>query len=435
MERQGGKKQVRRTATVGITALLLAGFVLISVSARPDQTDELMPRLLAERRYFELQRLLASETGPARPETLFFRGILANALNRPEDSVGYLTAYLQTSKPGRPGTRIREALGTLADDYTKLFQYRKASETRERIAPGLQKELTPSDYAAFLSVIDFGNALASAPPQTVDIPGDTETPLTEFSEIPAAFEDREIFLLTDTGSALSLIIQSDAKRLGFRILDVEVQVGTSTGESVKARPCLVPEFRIGAIRVFNAVFLVVPDKMFFSRELMRQRSGLLGFPVLNALREITFSPRGTFTVSSPPRVTGPPNFFLERHNPVLEASFRGRRLLFLFDTGAYQSELFPSFYRAFRTEIEAKGTYAPEDIEGVGTHVTVPVYLMKGLSFDIGAQDVVFDKELPILTKSTNEASDVYDGTLSLDLMDAKHPLTISYAAMQIVLH
>ncbi len=393
-----------------------------------------MARLFSERRYFELQKLLGPETSPPRPEDLFYRGILANAFNRLNDSIGYLTAYLQTPEAARPGTRIREALGALADDYTKLFQYGKASETRERIAPLLQKELPPSDYAAFETVVDFGKAMASAPPQTVDIPGDTETILTEFSEIPVSFEGRDIFLLADTGSALSLIIVSDARRLGFRILDVEVQVGTSTGESVRARPCLVPELRIGAIRVFNAVFLVVPDKMFYSRELKRQRSGLLGFPVLNALREITFSPRGTFVVSSPPRLAGPPNYFLERHNPVLEASFRGRRLLFLLDTGAYQSELFPSFYRAFRPEIETKGTYAPEDIEGVGTHITVPVYLMKGLGFDIGGREVVFNKELPILTKPTNEASDVYDGTFSLDLMGTSHPLTISYAAMRIAL-
>src|SRR5512135_941631 len=313
MEGQGGKRQVVRAAAAGMTALLLTGLCFVSFSSPPDQLDELRARLYAERRYFELQKLLRSETGPARPESLFYRGITANAFNRLEDSIENLTAFLQSTASGQPQTRIREALGALADDYTKLFEYAKAAETRERIAPILQRELSPSDYAAFLTVIDFDRALASAPPQTVDIPGDTQTPLTGSGEIPVMFDGREIFLLADTGSALSLIILSDAKRLGFRIIDVEVRVGTSTGESVMARPCVVPELRVGAIRVRNAVFLVVPDKMFYSRDLKLQRSGLIGFPILNALREITFSPHGTFRVSSPPRIAGPPNFFLERH--------------------------------------------------------------------------------------------------------------------------
>ncbi len=430
--RRSWGRSVGTISWLGAVALLLAA-LWISFAASYASTEAL-EKLFGERRYFELKAALDSRAGTAGPEDLFYRGIVANVFNRVEESVGYLTSYLQADEPGQPQTRIREALGALADDYSKLFQYGKAADTRERIAPILEKELSPADYAAFLSVIAFDKALASAPPQTVEIPGDTETRMTEYHEIPASFDGEEVLLLPDTGSALSLIILSDAKRLGLRILDVKVRVGTSTGESVTARPCLVPEVRVGGLRIRNAVFLVVPDKMFYSRELRRQRGGILGFPVLNALKEITFTPKGAFSVSSPPRLTGPSNFFLERHNPVLEAHYSGRRLLILFDTGSFGSELFPSFFRAFQTEIKEHGTFSPEDIEGIGTHTTAPVYLMKGLRFSVAGQDVVFERELPILTKPTNEASDVYDGTFSLDLMDAARTLTINYEAMRIAL-
>src|SRR5512143_471840 len=112
---------MRRTAAWSITTAVVLAVARLLASPAMDQADDLMARLLSERRYFELKKLLESETGPVRPETLFYRGMVANAFNQVEDSIDYLTEYLQPTASGHPQTRVREALGVLADDYTKLF--------------------------------------------------------------------------------------------------------------------------------------------------------------------------------------------------------------------------------------------------------------------------------------------------------------------------
>ncbi len=397
------------------------------------QTADRLEKLFEERRFFELAAALDTETG-TNPELAFYRGITANVFNRPKESAAFLTSYLRDAGSSLPELRLREALGALADDYVKLFDYGRAAETRSRFLPLLERDLKPSDLAGFASVIDMYKALAGAPPQTIDIPGDTEIHLTAAGEIPAEIGGHAIPLLPDTGSALSMIIRSEAQRLGLSVLDVRVQVGTATGRNVTAQPCIVPELRFGGIVVRNAVFLAVQDEMLYFPEIKRRRNGLIGFPILAALKELTFTRRGEFLVASPPRLEGPPNFFLERTDPILTADYQGRQLQFFLDTGAIQTELFPPFYRKFTAEIMTRGLHVPEVIEGVGTQTRTEAYLLSGLSFKIAGREVIFEKKLPVLTRPTSQTSDVFDGAFSLDLLEGVKEITLDYERMRVAL-
>jgi hypothetical protein len=391
-------------------------------------------RLFAERRYFELNRLLAAQAGNVQTDMLFYRGMMASAFNRPEASVEYLNAYLKKAEATAPKARLREVFSALADDYTKLFEYGRVAEARQKVFALMKNELDAPAVADFERVIAFWNALKAYSPQTVRIPESTEIPAVGRMEVMANLGTLEVALMPDTGSSLSLIIRADAERLGFQILDAPVQVGTATGEGVLARPAVVPELRIGAVTIRNAVFLVVPERMLYFPEIKRQRSGTLGFPILNALKEITFTRGGIIDIPARPSLEGEPNFFLDQTKPILRAAYEGHRLLFLLDTGGFSSELYPPFFSAFRKEIIKRGIPAVAVIEGVGTQVKVPTYLMRGLSFFVAGRMVDFKRDFVILTKPTSEGSDIYDGSFGIDLLSLFNRMTINYESMRFAL-
>jgi hypothetical protein len=430
-DRATGRRRAPRGRAASVLGVLGA-FILgaCAASTNPPGPPSGSPsRLFAERRYFELNALLAAEPGNNQTETLFFRGMMANVFNHPEESAAFLNAYLKRAGESAPKERAKVALSAMADDFIKMFQYGLAAETRANLLTLVRADLKPGEIADSERVIRFWKALQGSPPQTVTISEYTLAPIVGRMEVMADLGDLEVALLPDTGSSISLITRADAERLGFNILDAPIQVGTATGEGILARPAIVPEMRIGGVVIRNSLFLVVPERMLYFPEIQRQRSGTVGFPVLNAMKEITLS-RSTFTVPVHPSLGGGPDFFLDQTNPVLKVGYAGRRLYFLLDTGGFSSELYPPFFRAFRKDIVKKGIPGLAVVEGVGTQVEIPTYLMGGLTFVLGGHEVNFGRDLVILTKPTSEESDVYDGVFGVDLLSLFSRMTINYESM-----
>lgn len=418
----------RYLAAVGLATPVLV--IVAAVVFDGPSLNRRLGQLYSDQRFFELRELLESVTENS-PEVLYYRGMIANAFNQSAESENALIAFLDAAGDRVSASVRSDVLLALADDYARQFNYARAAEFRERALPLLDKSISRSELAAFKSTIALWTAMSSAPPQTVDIPADAEIALTEGGEIPVTINGREIPLLPDTGSALSMIDSADAERLGLDVLDITVEVGTATGKIVKAKPCLVPELRFGGVIVRNALFLVVPEEMLYFHEPGSQRQGLMAFPILAGLREFTFTRQGRFIVTAHPSLEGPPNVFLSSTQTVIEAYYEGRRLLFFFDTGGFSTELFPSFFKAFEPEILRRGLYAPATIEGVGTRAKTPVYFMSGMSFQVAGEEVRFERPVPVLTRTTGETSDIFDGSFGFDLMTGHQELTLNYEAMR----
>jgi hypothetical protein len=417
-------------AAIGLAVPVLAVFAVL---AQAPSLDKTMARLYADRRYFELEALLGT-VKENTPDTFFYRGMMANAFNRPAESADFLTSLLKAAGRRLAPAVASDMLLALSDDYARLGEYAKAADARMKALPFVKKKTGPSEFAAFESTIALWTAMSDAPPQSVEVPADTDIALTRAGEIPVRIKGLEIPMLPDTGSALSMIARLDAERLGLEILDVTVEIGTSAGTVVQTRPCLVPELRLGRVIVRNAIFLVVPSDMFDFTQPGLQRHGLLAFPILDGLGEMTFTRDGRFIVTAQPRLQGPPNFFLASTDAVLEAEYKGRRLMFMLDTGGFSTELFRRFFKTFEEEILRHGRYEPATIEGVGSRARTPVYFMKGLTFLVAGRPVRFDKALPVLTRAVGKTSSDFDGSFGLDLLAGYQELTLNYEAMRISL-
>jgi hypothetical protein len=427
-----GKDSRARTLCIRMAVVLSLFAGTLGFGA--EKSEEELESLFNQKRYFELRRILGPDKGDTRPETLFLRGMLANAFNQLETSIRYLNSYLKIAGPNPPEGRLRRCLSALADDYVKSFQYGKAAETRGTMLPIIQAESDANAQADFQGITDLWKAVQAFPPQSVTVLGDTEICPAGGKAVPIDFPGGEVPLIPDTGSGLSLIIRADAKRLGLPLLDVPVQVSTATGERVVAWPTVVGEMKIGRIIVRHAVFLVVPERMLYFPEINRQQSGTLGFPILAAMKELIIDEAGCIRVPARPRLSGTPNFFLEGENPVIEAQYQDRELEFMLDTGTGTTQLYPRFFRAFKQEILARGVPATEEIEGVGTSLRTPAYLIKGLRFRVAGREVFFDRSIPVMPEPTDATSSIFDGVFGLDILSHSRTLTINYAAMRIAL-
>ncbi len=410
---------------------------MLASCGAPDPPDPPAPSLgravemFAQRRYFELRKLLAALPAEGPPEMLFFRGMMAAVFNQPEAAIGYLNSYLEQAGSSAPKLRRLDALRTLADEYTALFQYGRSAELRAQALDLARGQLNAAAVADLERLIAFWRSLDGIPPQTVTIPEYTVLPIVGDYEIMADFGGPEVALLPDTEASLSLITRAEAERLGFRIFSAPTQVGTATGEGVLAYPALAPEFRLGGIVIRNAIFLVVPQRMLYFPEIKKQRSGIIGFPILSGLRQFSFDRAGTLTVPARPENGGEPNFFLYHDNPVVEAEYGRDRVLLMLDTGSFSSELYPPFFDRYREDVLRRGSKATATIEGIGGQVALTVYLLGGVTFKIAGRRLDFHRELVVLTQPTSEGSGVFVGVLGSDIFPVFSRVTVNYAALR----
>ena len=82
----------------------------------------------------------------------------------------------------------------------------------------------------------------------------------------------------DTGANLSTVPKSTAQLFGMKIIPVDIEVGTITGEKVPAQIAVCPEFKLDNIEILNSIFLVLDDNALAFPQIDYQIYGVLGFP-------------------------------------------------------------------------------------------------------------------------------------------------------------
>jgi hypothetical protein len=166
------------------------------------------------------------------------------------------------------------------------------------------------------------------------------------------------------------------------------------------------------------------------------RQGILGLPVILALRHFQWSPADrTFTVLPPqtePRNLAP-NLAFESTSIFVRVGFRGKPLEFSLDTGAQRTELYPAFARDF-PDVKASGTPEARKLIGVGGSAKIESVLVPALSFIVGGREVQLTPA-HILLKDNNSNSNWFAGNLGMDLLNQAHTVEIDFDSMAIQLH
>lgn len=419
-------------------ALLFAACAVTVCGQRPDPSpgehagdDTKLERLYDGKRYFELRDAVETYRGRPEAKLLFFRGVVANAFNRPRASASYLEQYV--ARAGAGDEWLSDAHTLLADNFVKTFDYGKAADAYRTILDRFRQTLKPDEAKNYENAAALYNSLRGVPRQRVSV--GRVTRLNEPNSgagwsVPVEANGRRVTLGLDTGANISLLAKSVAERLGVRMLGSSISVGSIT--SIEVRPGLgfLPSMKVGGATVHNAVFIVLDDQALTFPDGFKLE-GVIGFPVIEGLGRVSFGGDGTVSVSRTSTRGGRPNFCLDGKDILFRGVYEGKELTFTLDTGAERSVLYLPFLRDFEGEVKARYEMRNEKFTGVGGTEEVPAYIVKEFAVKFSGKEVRLP-EVRLLTRALTDNGKHFYGNVGQDLIKRFRTMTLDFASMRV---
>ena len=312
---------------------------------------------------------LAKSKNDKSPEILFYRAVVFNKFNEPEKSNEYLQKFLKNKTADK--NKIVEAYQLLADNYTKTYEYGKAADIYQKLNAEYKNDLSEKDFKDHENVGGLWNALRNAAPQTVSVEKDTLVSGTrdkaKLLNIPIQIGTQKMDFVFDTGANLSTMTVSTAEKFGLKIIEVNIDVGSSTDINIKSKLAVAPEMRIGNVLLKNVVFLVVEDKTMYFPQIEYQIHAIIGFPVIKSLGRFTLTRDDKILISAKKeKIKAEPNMLLDGLLPLVSGIYKGKQMIFSFDTGATSSQLYATFYEAEAEEIKKQSELQKVKFGGAG---------------------------------------------------------------------
>ncbi|MGA2003656.1 MAG: pepsin/retropepsin-like aspartic protease family protein [Terriglobales bacterium] len=381
----------------------------------------------------------AVDAMPQSPDRDYFGGVLANRAGHVAESIELLTKVLPRLESSQP-ERAAVALQSLADDYVKTYRYndaiRASEELLHKFASQLDKVERQDEEDGYRTELLLRDAL----PQMISFNGKVDLPIHRNSvvgtvETNLTINGVEQAWTVDTGAALSAVSASFAAKLGVRLSHDAAQAQGATGAESSLHVALLPEMKLGGATVRNVVLLVLDDKNLnvqIGKKTHYQIDAILGFPVLQALKRITFTHDGHFLAGpDSPSGQGGARLYMDELTPLLECVVENRKVVFSFDTGANESMLSDRYHREFPDAFQGlkKKAYA---MAGAGGSKRTTAYYLPEVQLAMGQTHVVLHK-VPVVPALGTDMDRTY-GNLGRDLVDAYRGFTIDFESMRFLL-
>lgn len=414
----------------------ILGSILLLLLFQSMTLSQTLDELYKNRQYFELKEAVGKKTNSPQAGYLFYKAVSANRFNDPKASINYLLKFLKQKETG--GTLFKEGHELLADNYVKTCQYAKAAAAYRYLQEKYKAPDDPSAEAAYANLAGLWGALGNAPPQTVVVTADTvvqgSRDKAKLLNVPAEISGQKMDFIFDTGANLSTMTVSTAAKLGLKIIESDVTVGSSTENKVRSKLAVAPELRLGSIVVRNAVFLVLEDSALSFPQIGYQINAILGFPVMIGFGRMTISKDDKIAVAvavKSEKTSAGPNMLLDGLMPVVAGEQNGKRMTFTFDTGAVRSKFYAMYYEEASEAARAAAT--PQKIRsgGAGGVTESPGYKMKDVELTIGGKTARF-KEIEVISEKTSERSRYFYGNLGQDLIKQYDKMTLDFRTMRL---
>ena len=413
-------------------AALAAAALPVFSEKSPDPSAR-VSSLYAEGRYFELRDALSALTDDSSAETEFYRGAVDQIFNRLDSAALRLERYLRNTEGRAVPRRDKEARFLLADAYYRLGRYADSAEAYRRILARYGPTFSAAEKAGCENQAGFVATLAGFPAPSVSVDDDTIIGMTD-RHFPVQVGGRIFYFEYDTGSSVSIMCWSAAATLSIPMQGPPIRIQTGTGEGVDGRIGIVSEMRMGAVVIRNAAFLILPDDAFLPMKLRPgdRPGGLLGMPILAALKEFTETRDGDLIIPARPRPRTGQNMGFSGFRPFVEILYRGERLSFCLDTGADKTALYPPFFRIYQAWIKHRTTPRKSLVNAVGGSRAVPVYMLDEFAFASGGKGLAL-RRVAVQTKATHAGSLVFHGNLGLDILRQCSRITFNFESMSFI--
>lgn len=419
--------------------LFLAVFLFHSCSPRLTQTQQqYLVDLLARKDYFKLQERMDKQgKGLPKVQRLYYQAFLENAFNHPRLSSEYCNKLLQRKQQATGGHTASNLLTLQIDNFAKAFQYQEAHAVSQRLLTEYSGTLDSSYQASIANSDIIWAALADTKPQKILFEGETRVPWKYdkmgLMRIPARFGLATHDFVFDTGANLSTVSVSYAKKLGIKALSGSFEVGSSTGQMVDSQVGVAESFRIGNMLLQNVVFLILPDEALSFPQYQYELNGIIGFPVIEQMREVRIHQNGQLTIPQAPVYRNLHNLALNELMPMVSLPTNRGTLVFQLDTGAKQTALFAPFFQRYQAEFEQQGIADTIRVGGAGGMVSLPVYQLDSLQFQIGDQQTTL-RNLKVQTQAIDYFNAILDGNIGQDIISQFDEMILNFEHMYLYL-
>ncbi len=414
--------------------ILIAVIILVSFSAtaqniRASAHYRHAQKMIKDKDYFHAEDYIyQNDTHFSHFETLVLQANMDNIFNSPALSNKKIEILFQ-KYPAHTGDSLTLALLRLKHaNHARLFEYKEAKQTAQQILGSRSVFLDAAERADFENMGNIWALLEGQPKQEVIVVQAASVKMTRdkanLANLPVTSRNVTSDFIFDTGANLSTVTESTAAKMGMTVFGGSIEVGSITGTKVEAQMAICPEFSMGSITVKNAVFLVFPDASLAFPQINYQINGIIGFPVIEALKEIQITKDDRFIV--PHRQT--PISGLEMALDFLTPVIRIGDEHYTFDTGAVGTSLYAKYFEKHKVEVISNYKETGLQFGGAGGMTTKKGYNVTFMPVIDGKQLKI--ENVQLFTGQTGDDELHFYGNIGQDLIKQFGKMTISFQGM-----
>jgi predicted aspartyl protease len=313
-----------------------------------------------------------------------------------------------------------------------LFEYQEAHHVSQLLINNFPDQTASNELEELKNGDLIWEALSSYPKQKVQFNENSKIKIIRdkagLKNIHVVGNNEKFPFIFDTGANLSSISESQAKIMKMNMLDVEIQVGNIIGSKVPAKLAVAEKILIGNMQFENVVFLVFPDDALYISQIDYQINGIIGFPVIAAMKEIHFN-KNDIEIPLESRINDSSNLAMEFLTPIINIEIENQeKLPFSFDTGATQSILYNGFYHKNKSFFDTH--YQQQDIGlgGAGGNKKIKGYVVSFVPI-INNTKVVLDS-VDLMIEPFVDADKYFYGNIGQDLISEYETMIINFDKM-----
>lgn len=421
-------------ALVVVVLTNLGGFDLALAADGPEDLDLGQLQSIYQRRDFFSLRDRLAELSPvtrSQPEVALLQAAVEQAFNDLDSSNRSIDTALAVEDLD-PGL-VLQLRNLQLTNRLRQHDYPAALETARSILSSPAVESAPIAASEARNKLPLLQALQDVPPQITEIRGPSRLALGPNRRVPLKVEDQKVDFALDTGANFSVIMRSEAEKLGLRIRPVDLLISTSTARKVLGDVAVAGSVEIGKIRYQNVVFLVFPDELLTFRD-GKKIPGLVGFPLVEAMGEVRFRRDNVMEIPKTPTRRTLGNLTLNDLEPLTQVRYSKEDLLCRLDTGAGHTVFYEPFFQRFQERIRARGKAATAQAGGVGGFQEIPAYRLPKMVLTIAAAGVTL-KWVDVYTEAIRPPEENYlFCNVGLDALAKFRAYTINFRDMALIL-
>ena len=415
-----GRHTATEEANISFRLFLCYGAFLAAASLVRAQESGTFQAAYSENHVFALRDAVQGSS-PSQ----FYKAAVEASANEVPLAVEHLRAVIAAAPHSNDAERAHDLLANL------FFRNGRYQDGLKEIEAALKEHPDAEDAK---NMLPLARALDRMPAMQVASRKASKLQIEPGSTfLPLKLNGKRARFFFDTGAGFSVLTEAEVKELGLVAQTVNSTMGDSSGKGVTGiRVVLINDVTIGGLHLRYVPFLVFSDEGEPWNSLPLNRRGIIGLPILLAMRTLRWSPAGAFEFAFPAGSLNQANCNMLFHNsnPVIDVRVEGKHLDFTLDTGAVDTDLNPPFAKALPALMKT-GSPERRTIEGVGGTVEGNSILLPSVSFQIGARTVVLSPTHVFTEQGTGTWA---AGNLGMDMLKQSRAFTIDFESMTLEL-